>query len=141
MRKSRRLLFLPAAALGLLGLAGLAGQPVANAQAPTLNVDAGAGQDGNWTNLYLPSSVTVETGTTVQWTIKSGEVHSITFILGQPPAEPVATPSGGSIPDETFCQLLTSFPGRYLRRHIYRSRRIPVLLHHSSEHDRHRHRR
>lgn len=102
VRKSRRLLFLPAAALGLLGLAGLAGQPVANAQAPTLNVDAGAGQDGNWTNLYLPSSVTVETGTTVQWTIKSGEVHSITFILGQPPAEPVATPSGGSIPDETF---------------------------------------
>lgn len=102
MPKLSRLLPSAAAALGLLALSGVVGQSAANAQAPILNVDAGAGQDGNWTNLYLPSTVTVETGTTVRWTIASGEVHSITFALGQPPAEPAATPSGGSIPDDTF---------------------------------------
>lgn len=102
MPKLSRLLLSAVAAGGLLGVAGIAGQPVASAQAPVLNVDVGAGQDGNWTNLYFPSTVTVETGTTVRWTIQSGEVHSITFVLGEPPAEPVATPSGGSLPDDTF---------------------------------------
>ncbi len=96
MPRLSRLLLLAVGAVGLLGFAGIAGQPVANAQAPVLSVDAGAGKDGNWINLYLPSSVTVETGTTVQWTIKTGEPHSITFALGQPPAEPTATPSGAN---------------------------------------------
>jgi plastocyanin len=90
----------PLLAAALFGLVSLSPGGV-DAQARTLSLKAGGGADGNWVNLFLPATVTLQTGDTLSWRLESGEPHSITFILGDPPAGGLpVTPSPVTIPDD-----------------------------------------
>jgi plastocyanin len=69
--------------------------PLAAQPGPTLNVVAGLGERSVSWNDFLPGSVRVPVGTTVVWTVQSDEVHTVTFLAGQPrPGLIVPQPEG-----------------------------------------------
>jgi plastocyanin len=79
---SRRVLSITTA--GLLGLAAIA---PAYAVAPTpwrINVGAEADGQGTQVNSFLPRAESINVGDTVKWTVKTGEIHTITFLSGLP---------------------------------------------------------
>lgn len=100
-RVNIRRLWVPSLLVAALGAVLLLGVGGANAQENTLTIRAGSGSNGNWVNLFLPKDVTILTGDTLSWRVESGEPHSITFILGEPPAGDLpVTPSPVTIPDD-----------------------------------------
>jgi plastocyanin len=76
-----------ASILAILGLL-LAAVGVAAAQpppsGPVLAVPVGDGEGTVTINQFFPPRVTVATGTTVTWTVRSDEPHTVTFLAGQP---------------------------------------------------------
>lgn len=47
-------------------------------------------------NAFLPRDITVDVGDTVTWTLRSGEIHTLTFLSGAP-RPPLIIPSGPGI--------------------------------------------
>ncbi len=58
--------------------------PLSAQPGPTLNVVAGLGSRAVSWNDFLPNTVRVPVGTTVTWTTNSDELHTVTFLAGQP---------------------------------------------------------
>jgi plastocyanin len=73
------------AVLGLLlaAVSVVAAQPPPPA-GPVLNIPTGDGEGTVTINEFFPPRVTVAEGTTVTWTIRSDEPHTVTFLGGQP---------------------------------------------------------
>lgn len=57
----------------------------ADAPAPrTLTIVAGTGQDTTGINAFLPAALRVRVGDTVTWNLESDEIHTVSFLSGQP---------------------------------------------------------
>ena len=97
----KRFLFLPAAAIALFGAVGLLGAPGASAADPApLVVKVGDGQPGYAVTQFLPSNVTIQTGSTIEFDFAWFELHNIALFEGDGPAgKPVETPSPATFPN------------------------------------------
>jgi plastocyanin len=100
-------IFLLLAVLALIGC-----NQASAAQAPRiLTALIGAGQDTTSVAAFLPSALRVRAGDTVTWKIDSDEIHTITFLGGQPaPALEVPVPGGS--PEEVMLAPEAAFPTR-----------------------------
>ena len=98
----KRFLILPAAAIALFGTMGLLGAADASAADPTpLVVKVGDGQPGYAVTQFLPSNVTIQTGSAIEFDFAWFEVHHIALFEGDGPAgEPAATPSPATFPND-----------------------------------------
>jgi len=86
-----------AASLSIAGI--LQPSPLAAQPASTLNVAAGLGERAVSWNDFLPGTVRVPVGTAVNWTVRSDELHTVTFLAGQPrPGLFVPQPEGPDRP-------------------------------------------
>ena len=84
----RKGVFRSASILAILGLllaavSVVAAQP-ATPTGPVLSVPVGDGEGTVTINQFFPPRVTVAEGTTITWTVRSDEPHTVTFLAGQP---------------------------------------------------------
>jgi plastocyanin len=99
----KKLLILPTLAIALVAFAfaGIAGGH-ANAAGTTLNVQVGGGEPGYAVIEFLPSSMTIITGTTVHYTFPWLEPHSVSMFEGaeEPTDEPAFSTGSGTFPND-----------------------------------------
>lgn len=88
-------------ALGsLIGALVLPGTAAAATKTTTWKVSVGAQTDdkGIQANAFLTPTVSIDVGDTVTWTVKTDEIHTVTFLSDQPqPPLIVGTPDGPNI--------------------------------------------
>lgn len=88
VRRGRRVPTAGIATAALLAALLASALPATVAAAEPLSLGIGAGQGTVAGQVYAPGDVTVTVGTTVKWTWRSDEPHTLSF--GPPPTDPVA---------------------------------------------------
>jgi len=84
---------------------------IAPPEARTLTAYVGAGQDTTTINAFLPSTLRVRVGDTVTWKLDADEIHTVTFLGGQPQPMLIGPAPGGS-PEEAMLTPEAAFPTR-----------------------------
>ena len=98
---SKRWFMAPVAGLAMLITVAVLGSGSVAAANPVLKLKAGDGEPGYAVNQFFPSSVTIATGDTVEWTFGWLEVHHIALVEGTPPdEEPAPSASPATFPNE-----------------------------------------
>jgi plastocyanin len=79
----------------------VAGSEGVRAQSANLVVRAGDGEIGFSVNQFMPTTITVEEGSSITWTFPWPEPHIVAFLAGPPPDEPAVSPPGVEWPNDT----------------------------------------
>lgn len=99
-RLTRPLMALAFALLLAVGPVAPLGAQVAGAASPPwqLTVGASSPDQAVQVNFFIPRQIWIHVNDKVTWTWKSGEIHTVSFLSGQPPSFPGApfAPAGGS---------------------------------------------
>ena len=86
--------------LGAAAATGM-GLPAAGAVTPVhwrAAIGASSSNEAVQANAFLPAELWVDAGDTIDWTLASGEFHTLTFLAGQPPPPfVIGTPTGPDV--------------------------------------------